>query len=167
MSTRITLLAIAALALAAPAAITAQNPYTGGMPGIAIAGSTSADNLPQEAKNFIHKHFKNVGIRAVEREFDQNSYEVDLANGVEMEFNAQGQVLAIDAPDRGPALDEKLVKDVLPHKAYSELKKIHQEANVDEIEFKGGRVYEIGTREVHANDYSFDITQNLWRVDPD
>ena len=167
MSKKIITLAIAALALTAPIATIAQNPFNNGMPGIAIAGTTGADNLPQEAKNFIHKHFKDVAIRAVEKEFDENTYEVNMANGVEMEFSGAGQILSIDAPDYGKSLPIRVVKDILPHKAYEELKKIRQEANVDEIEFKGGHIYEIGTREIHANDYSFDITRNIWTVDPD
>ncbi len=92
-----------------------------------------------------------------------NSYDVKLANGVDMDFNVAGQLTSIEASDDAAPLSEKVVKDVLPSKAFKELKKLHLQKNVEEIEFKNGRVYEIDTRTVSENEYSFDIQENVFR----
>lgn len=174
MNTKKIIMALAAAALMLPAVAQTRIPNKaearalaeqyGNTPGLAVAGSTDQANLPQTARDFLNKHYKNVAVIKVEREFLDNSYEVDLANGVEMEFNAAGQITSIDTAD-GMALKESVVKDILPSEAYRQLKKVHQEKNVDEIEFKNGRLYEIGTIAYTGNDYTFDIQQNIFRVD--
>lgn len=161
MSAKHLIIALAAAAMIAPAV--AQIPSYGNMPGIAVAGSTSEANLPVAAKDFINKHYKNVQLTKVEREFLDNSYEVELANGVEIDFNAAGQLTSIDTSDNAAPLAENVVKDILPHKAYKQLKKLHQEKNVDEIEFNDGHLYEVSTRTVHEDKYSYDIQESVWR----
>lgn len=164
MSTKHLIIALAAAAMMLPVAAAAQSQSYGNMPGIAVSGSTSQANLPELAKEFLNKHYKNVSVSKVEREFIDNSYDVDLANGVEIEFNAAGQLTSIDTSDNSAPLSENVVKDILPHKAYKELKKMHQEKNVDEIEFNNGRLYEVSTRSVHEDKYSYDIQEEVWRA---
>lgn len=164
MSTKHLIVAFAAAAMLLPVSAAAQSQSYGNMPGIAVAGSTSQANLPELAKEFINKHYKNVSISKVEREFLDNSYEVELANGVEIDFNAAGELTSIDTSDEGAPLSEKVVKDILPHKAYKELKKLQQEKNVDEIEFNQGHLYEVSARSVHEDKYSYDIQENVWRA---
>ena len=125
--------------------------------------NTRISQLPELAREFVNRHYKNVKVVKVEREFMDNSYDVELANGVDMDFNVAGQLISIEASDDAAPLSEKVVKDVLPSKAFKELKKLHLQKNVEEIEFKNGRVYEIDTRTVSENEYSFDIQENVFR----
>ncbi len=48
----------------------------------------SAEALPNNAKTFLKKYFKDVGIAFVEQ--DHDSYEVYLEDGIEIEFRRNG-----------------------------------------------------------------------------
>ncbi|MDO4225302.1 MAG: PepSY-like domain-containing protein, partial [Bergeyella zoohelcum] len=52
--------------------------------------STPQASLPQEANTFLQTHFAGVNISRIERDSDDNDYEVYLANGYELEFNSTG-----------------------------------------------------------------------------
>ncbi|GEM_PF-5935130 len=173
MTTKKIMIALAAAAMFMP--VMAQNVVPtgneaetiarryGANPGPVVAGSAQYSQLPELAREFVNRHYKNVKVVKVEREFMDNSYDVELANGVDMDFNAAGQLTSIEASDDAAPLSEKVVKDVLPSKAFKELKKLHLQKNVEEIKFKNGRVYEIDTRTVSENEYSFDIQENVFR----
>lgn len=95
-------LSIAAIAAAAliPANMLAQQPrnIAGSIPGIALAASQNYQQLPEGARKFINRHFKNVGIASTERYFAKGTYEVELANGIDIEFDNKGTVREINAP---------------------------------------------------------------------
>ena len=149
------LAAMAAMALAcAPVAMVSQAQSIGGGPGIVMAGSTDASKLPDKAKSFINKHFKDVSVRTCERYYAKDKYEVELVNGVDLEFNSKGEVIEIDAPGN-TVLAQTIVKDVLPHKAYSRLEKDGLVDNVESIEFKKGKVYEVELRIPGPDTYIF------------
>lgn len=157
------IIALAVAAMAAPMACEAQQPQYGG-PGIAVAGSTDAASLPDAAKKFLDKHYKHVATSKVEKEYVDGSYEVDLANGVEIDFNSAGRITSIEAPDNGAALDENVVKDILPHKAFQELKKVGQNKNVEEIDFKDGKLYEVETRSIKGSKYGYFLQEEVWKA---
>ena len=63
-----------------------------------MAGSQNYSQLPEKARAFIAKHFKDIGIRKCEKYFAKGKYEVELSNGVDLEFNTDGNLIEIDAP---------------------------------------------------------------------
>jgi len=130
--------------------------------GPAVAGSATRSQLPKDATRFLEKHYRGVAIREIEREFAKGTFEVELADGTDIEFNSEGRVVEIDAPDRGPALNRDAVKDILPSKAYKRLEKAGQAANVDEIDVERGSVYVIKTRAVKKMKYGYDVNEDTW-----
>ncbi|MCM1369942.1 MAG: PepSY-like domain-containing protein [Candidatus Amulumruptor caecigallinarius] len=128
----------------------------GGGPGIAVAGSATEKQLPDAARNFLKKHFKNVGIRTCENFYAKGKYEVELTNGVDLEFNTKGEVVEIDAPGN-TTLSTGVVKDLLPRKAYERLTKDGVVTNVESIEFRKGKAYEVELNIQGPDTYIFDI----------
>lgn len=150
------------IAVAAVAAMTfagfsadAQSQFGGG-PGIVMAGSQDVSNLPGKAKKFIDKHFKDVAIQKCEQYFAKGKYEVELANGVDIEFNSKGEVTEIDAPDRG-YLSPKIAKELLHDSAFSRLEKDGRINKVESIEFKRGRAVEVTVDVPDPDTYVFDV----------
>lgn len=139
---KILLTAIAAFAIAAAPAFEAEAQIYGGGPGIAIAGSADISQLPAKSQEFIKKHFKDVAVKTCEKFFAKGKYEVELANGVDLEFNTKGEIIEVDAPDN-TILAPSVVKDILPHKAYSRLEKDGMTGYVEAIEFNKGKAYEV------------------------
>lgn len=133
--------ALVAVLLTASAIVSAQVIPQGG-PGIAIAGSVDESSLPKDAKDFITTQYPGVKIAAIEKNFLRTEYDVRLANGVEVEFNAKGKFGSISAPE-GTVLPEAVVKAILPHKAYRHLKDNNLAGYVDEID-RDGRGFEVG-----------------------
>ena len=151
--------AIVAMGAFADSAV-AQNPLQGG-PGIAVAGSQQASSLPKEAKNFLNKHFKDVKVRKCEQYFAKGKYEVELANGVDIEFTTQGRVIEIDAPSR-KVLATEVVKDLLPHKAYKHLNDAGMQGYVESIEFdRRGKAVEVELNIPEPDVYVYDIDGNF------
>ncbi|MDO4790109.1 MAG: PepSY-like domain-containing protein [Porphyromonas sp.] len=76
-----------------------------------------ADNgLPHAANDFLRAHFPNVRIREIEKKRPSNNpyakvYEVELVNGVEVDFNNSGEWVSVDGDER--ALPKSFV-DTLP-----------------------------------------------------
>ncbi|MCM1452648.1 MAG: PepSY-like domain-containing protein [Clostridium sp.] len=147
--------ALAAIAIAlAPSALTAQAQSFGSSPGIAMAGSANVSQLPEKAKSFIDKHFKDVAVRTCEKYYAKGKYEVELVNGVDLEFNTKGEILEIDAPGN-TVIAQTVVKDIIPHKAYARLEQDGLIDSVESIEFKKGKVYEIDLRIPGPDTYLF------------
>ncbi len=146
-----------ALGMAAPGAV-AQNP------GIVMAGSTDAASLPDGAKKFLDKHFKGVAVKECEKEYTSGEFEVKLVGGVEVDFNARGEVVEIDAPDRG-ILPTEVVKDVVPHKTFKHLQENGLASKVESVKYKNGKVIEIETVVVDPDTFIFDIDGNLLMIE--
>ncbi len=132
----------------------------GGNPGIVMSGSQNYESIPAEAKRFIDRHFKDVGISKCEQYFAKGKYEVELSNGVDIEFNTKGDVTEIDAPDNA-FLAPSVVKDLLHRSAYSHLEKDGLEAKVESIEFKKGRAVEVEVSIPDPDTFIFDIDGNF------
>lgn len=128
----------------------------GGNPGIVMAGSADYSQLPKKAQAFIEKHFKNVGVRTCEKYYAKGKYEVELQNGVDLEFNTKGELIEVDAPDNS-LLPIAVVKDVMPRKAYDRLEKDGYIGNVESIELNRGKVYEVELNIPGPDTYVFDI----------
>lgn len=151
----------AVILMAAAGVQQAEAQYSLGV-GPAISGSATQSQLPKAAQKFIEKHYKDTSIRKIERDFGPETYEVELRDGTDIEFNSEGKVIEIDSPDRGRALPKDVVKDILPSKAYKRLESAGDINNVDEIELKRGSVYVIKTRAVKKMKYGYDVNEDTW-----
>lgn len=120
----------------------AQAPQFGSSPGIVMAGSQDVSKLPGKAKKFINKHFKDVSVAKCEQNFVKDEYDVELANGVDIEFNSKGEVMEIDAPDNY-YLAPQVAKDLLHDSAFAHLEKNGLTSKVESIEYKRGRAVEV------------------------
>ena len=129
---KISKLILAAAIAAVPALASAQVPPTGGNPGIVVAGSVNDSAIPQSAKDFMNKYYPGVSISRVEKNYLPAEYDVRLANGVEIEFNAKGRLKSIEAP-AGTVLPDNVVKGILPAKSYKHLSDMGFAGYVDEI----------------------------------
>lgn len=155
--------AVALMMLAAAGAgtdVMAQNQYNGG-PGIVMAGSQNYSALPKDAQKFIEKHFKDVQVAKCEQYFAKHKYEVELANGVDIEFDNKGKVIEIDAPDNH-CLAPSVVKETVHGGTYRRLEKDGLINNVEKVEYdKRGRVVEIELSIPDPDTYIFDISGNF------
>lgn len=124
----------AALIIGGAAAVEAQVRMPMGGPGIVMSGSQNYSSLPKSARSFIEKHFKGISVIKCEQYFAKNKYEVELSNGVDIDFDKTGKVIEIDAPDN-TVLPKAVVKEVLSAKAYMRLEKEGLAGNVESIEF--------------------------------
>lgn len=57
------------------------------------------EHLPQTTKTFLSNHFPQQGISKIERR-DVGGYSVDLTNGTEIDFDAQGNWVEVEARDK-------------------------------------------------------------------
>lgn len=162
MTLKTLIFTLAAAVALIPSTAVAQN-FVGG-PGIAISGSATQEQLPARARQFLGKFYKDVPQTSIERDFDDNVYEVDLANGVEIHFGPAGQVIGIEADDLSATLSPQVVKALLPEKAYKDLQMSNLEDMVDEIEFRKGKLVELSMRNVNETKYSYDITEATWQL---
>lgn len=121
--------------------------------GPAISGSVDYNTLPQDARHFIHKHFRHLTIAECDREFASGKVEVTFTDGTEVEFDAKGQWMEIDAPDRG-VISYRILKGVLPHRAVRELERYRADKDVESVK-REGKGYEIELRQQHPDEYHF------------
>ena len=92
----------------------------------------SSNELPNEAKAFINKHY--AGTTIYECEIDDMEYNVELSNGVDLEFNRNGKLVKIEA-DHG-VIAQSVLKTILPAKALQYLTAQGLADKVDDVEFR-------------------------------
>lgn len=161
------LLGVAVAVLLAAPAIPAQM-VPDSNPGIVMSGSSSVSDLPQPALKFLNKFYKNVNVSKVEREFAKGLYDVDLADGTDIEFNNDGRVTEIEAPD-GKTLAPDLLRHLMSHKAFDNLKKNGRLNSVESIDFtyNGGKLIKVETAASQPQEMVFDIYGNIVLVEVD
>ncbi len=135
--------------------LAAQSP-AGGEPGIVLSASSNYAQLPSKAKSFIEKHFKNIGVRVCERYFAKGKFEVELNNGVDVEFDSKGVVTEIEASGKS-TLPVSVVKDVMHPKAFSRLESNGLADKVESIEFTRNKVCSVELQIPDPDTYLFDI----------
>lgn len=89
--------------------------------GPVMSASTTPARLPQKARNFLDKHFKNIAVVSSVVEFPSQEIDVVLADGAELEFSKSGRLIEVEAPDN-MVLSEKLLKDIVSREVYRDLK---------------------------------------------
>lgn len=157
--------AIAAIGLAGiqtPAQGASQ--VNNGMPGIVLAGSQNYSKIPAKARKFVDKHFKGVTVSKCEQYYAKGKYEVELANGVDIDFNNAGDVIEIDAPDNS-YLAPSVVKELLHRSAYSHLEKQGLAGTVESIEFRKGKAVEVEVGIEGPDTFIFDIDGNFIAIE--
>ena len=93
------------------------------------------------------RYFEGVSIVKADREFMSGSYDVEMADGTELEFNKDGKIIEIDAPD-GYALSNRTLGSILPAKAIETLRNLGTDQLVTNVE-KTAQGY---TAEIAGND---------------
>lgn len=96
-------------------------------------------DLPQEAQSFLEKYFKDAKIQKVKKEsqIGEKGYEVELANGTEIEFTNSGQWREVDghsnAIPTGYILPGILnyVKEKYPQQKITHIDVGHKDIDVD------------------------------------
>ncbi|RZJ67776.1 MAG: hypothetical protein EOO50_04160 [Flavobacterium sp.] len=96
-------------------------------------------DLPKEAQNFLEKYFKDAKVEKVKKEsqIGEKGYEVELANGIEIEFTNSGQWREIDGNDNAiptgyilPAIVD-YVKAKYPQQKITHIDIGHKDIDVD------------------------------------
>lgn len=86
--------------------------------GPVISGSVDYKDIPDKARKFLEKNCDGHAIVKCEHEYAADNYEIDLADGIEMEFDAKGELRDIEAPE-GYSLSPTLLRAVVPGKLYN------------------------------------------------
>lgn len=85
--------------------------------GPVISGSVEYSSIPSKARKFLQKHCDGHAVVKCEKQFTSGDFEIELADGIEMEFDGKGNLLEIEAPDNY-SLSPVLLKAVVPGKLY-------------------------------------------------
>lgn len=121
------------------------------------------EELPQTTQDFIESHFPSVAIKSAEREKDLLNfgngelYEVELANGIKMDFNKAGNLTEIDSHN-----GEQIPEGVISEKISAYVSENYKNAHIVGWESKGKK------EEVELSDdteLEFDINGKFLRVD--
>lgn len=155
---------LAAVVMALAMAFGANTASAQGGPGLVVQGSQTVEKLPSKAKSFINKHFKDVAVTKCQEYFAKGKYEVELRNGVDLEFDRNGKITEIDAPGN-TTLASSVVKDILPSNAWKRLEKQGLTSSVESIEFKRGKVYEVELNIPSPDTYVFDINGTFLAIE--
>lgn len=119
-------------------------------------------SLPEVSQQFIAKHFgSNVKVREYERDAEDNTYNVELRNGYEFEFDAQGALVEVSAPDRKD-IAVGIVTDILPANAVNYLDVEDRLDDIDDIKvLRTGEYYVSIDKALADVNYWFDKDGNL------
>ncbi|MCM1029052.1 MAG: PepSY-like domain-containing protein [Pseudoflavonifractor sp.] len=165
------LAAMAAIAVISAPAIEAQSvvPPQGALPlptgvGPAVSGSVTTGRLPKKATDFLAKQFSTTAIVAVDEDFDDQTFEVDLADGTDVEFDSRGEWTEVDA-GRG-CLPAATVKALLPSRAYSELSRLGYTSAIETVK-RSARYYKVELRSPDIDDLRFDRDGKLVGIEFD
>lgn len=117
-------LMLAIAAVAAPVFSNAQCKVVPDKPvkvgGVGPVVTKSVEMIPEPALTFIVEYYPAAGIVEMEKNTLRNTYEVELADGTELEFDSKGRVIEIDADDNNIPVDA--LQALLPDTAFNDLK---------------------------------------------
>ncbi len=117
--------------------------------------------IPLKATSFLSDHFSGVAIRKVKvkkyaTEAAQKKYEVKLINGVEVDFNSDGDWLEVDGNHQA------IPNAILPKNVAHYIKNNYPNSAVEKIE-KEATKYEVEL--LNGIDLEFDLQGNFLRID--
>ncbi|MDR2040637.1 MAG: PepSY-like domain-containing protein [Bacteroidales bacterium] len=124
------------------------------------------NSLPASIKDFLATYYPNILIREIEKKARHDSngkmYEVELVNGVEIDFNQDGAWLSIDGNDR--ELPESFIQ-TLPAGISLYIDTNYPNAYISEIE-KENNSYKVEIiRDRNDFELYFDMNGNFLRLD--
>lgn len=86
--------------------------------GPVVSGSIDYSKIPSKARKFLEKHCDGHAVVKCEKEYASGGFDIALADGIEMEFDAKGNLVGIQAPSNY-SLAPMLLKAVVPGKLYN------------------------------------------------
>lgn len=98
-------------------------------------GQTDMNELPQNARDFINEHFsaetvEEVDVKdGIEGLFNDEMYEVEFANGIEVEFDENGEMTEMESDNGIP-----LPMSALPERIRTYIEATYPDAQVKEYE---------------------------------
>ena len=90
------------------------------------AQAVGVEALPKQAKDFLDKYFKGVDIVYVERDYDE--FEVNLNNGIEIDFMKAGEWKTVDGKYTA------IPTGFIPAAVLASVKKAYPKASIIKIE---------------------------------
>lgn len=131
-----------------------------------LPASVESSDLPVNAKSFIKKYFDGKTIVKYEKKFWSSSYELELSDGTDLDFDSKGKCTEVSAPDHC-VLSVALVRDLLPDGACKTLSDQGVLDSVEEIEFNPDKGYKVDVRHERVDDYRFNTAGIMTRVNYD
>lgn len=111
--------------------------------GPVVSGSVDYSKVPEKARKFLSKHCDGHAVVLCEKSFLKNTYDVGLADGIVMRFNAKGDLIHIKAP-ANYTLSPALLKAVVPGKLYHLLNHNGFDSAIESVDrLKGGYSLEV------------------------
>ncbi|MDE6528051.1 MAG: hypothetical protein K2L78_03280 [Muribaculaceae bacterium] len=86
--------------------------------GPVVSGSIDFSKIPSKARKFLQKHCDGHAVVKCEKEYASGDFLIALADGIEMEFDAKGNLVDISAPENY-SLAPTLLRAVIPGKLYN------------------------------------------------
>ncbi|WP_029035639.1 PepSY-like domain-containing protein [Salinimicrobium terrae] len=129
---------------------------------IGVFAQVNTGNLPATAQNFVSEHFSAVTVNEVEEYsnwqiWEDEKYEVRLSNGIELDFDENGNLIEIDSQR-----NEAITMSALPSKVTSYLEANYPNAQVIGWE-KQDKEQEIELAD--GTELEFDIQGNFRKID--
>lgn len=131
-----------------------------------VPATVEGSDLPVEAKSFIKKHFDGKTIVKYEKKFWSNSYELELSDGTDLDFDSKGKCTEVSAPDHA-VLSTVLVRELLPAGACKTLSDQGMLESVEEIQINPSKGYKVEVRHDRIDDYRFNNAGQMTRVTHD
>lgn len=116
--------------------------------------------LPQQAITFINAHYQGIGID--DCEIDGGIYEVDMTNGVDIEFNSAGKIMKIDGGRH--LIENSVLKAILPAATYNDLTTRKVIGSVEEVKFTRHGI-KVELRDTAMDEYYYSADGTFIRID--
>ena len=114
---------------------------------IGMFAQTNTGNLPSTAQDFINQHFSSVSVEGVEENsswkiWADDKYEVRFTNGIELDFDENGNLIEIDSQNNEAipmtALPSKIVSYIQANYANSKIVGWEKQDKEQEVELADG-----------------------------
>lgn len=129
--------------------------------------NVNVGNLPESITSFLATHFPGILCREIEQkkkpDSDGKMYEVELVNGVEIDFDQNGNWLSIDGDDK--PLPQSFI-DTLPFGIFSYITANYQNVYISEVEIERNQYkVEIIINNKKDIELCFDLAGNFLYID--